>query len=120
MVTAIPVAGQPIVQWLWGGYTVGKCGIRSYPFSCIFSKDADSIAGSKIELNHNLFGGCAGSKNFNDFYCVIFYTCFVFQTDKLKIMNLFISENISTFQKFNWQSVYCPNSSLFSFFFVKN
>jgi len=22
MVTAIPVAGQPIVQWLWGGYTV--------------------------------------------------------------------------------------------------
>lgn len=24
MVTAIPVAGQPIVQWLWGGYTVGN------------------------------------------------------------------------------------------------
>jgi quinol-cytochrome oxidoreductase complex cytochrome b subunit len=22
MVTAIPIAGQPIVQWLWGGYTV--------------------------------------------------------------------------------------------------
>nr|UDP55426.1 cytohrome B [Schizostauron trachyderma] len=24
MVTAIPIAGQPIVQWLWGGYTVGN------------------------------------------------------------------------------------------------
>lgn len=24
MVTAIPVAGQPIVQWLWGGFTVGN------------------------------------------------------------------------------------------------
>ncbi len=24
MVTAIPVAGQPLVQWLWGGYTVGN------------------------------------------------------------------------------------------------
>ena len=24
MVTAIPVAGQPIVQWLWGGYTVSN------------------------------------------------------------------------------------------------
>ena len=24
MVTAIPVAGDPIVEWLWGGYTVGN------------------------------------------------------------------------------------------------
>ena len=24
MVTAVPVAGQPLVQWLWGGYTVGN------------------------------------------------------------------------------------------------
>ena len=24
MVTAIPIAGQPIVQWLWGRYTVGN------------------------------------------------------------------------------------------------
>lgn len=24
MVTAIPIAGQPIVQWLWGGFTVGN------------------------------------------------------------------------------------------------
>jgi quinol-cytochrome oxidoreductase complex cytochrome b subunit len=24
MVTAIPIAGQPLVQWLWGGYTVGN------------------------------------------------------------------------------------------------
>lgn len=24
MVTAIPIAGTPIVQWLWGGYTVGN------------------------------------------------------------------------------------------------
>jgi ubiquinol-cytochrome c reductase cytochrome b subunit len=24
MVTAIPVAGQPVVQWLWGGYTVSN------------------------------------------------------------------------------------------------
>ena len=39
MVTAIPVAGQPIVQWLWGGYTVGKCGIRSYFFSYIFQHE---------------------------------------------------------------------------------
>ena len=56
MVTAIPVAGQPIVQWLWGGFTVAKCGFRSYFFSCIFSINADPIAGSKIDVNHNLFG----------------------------------------------------------------
>jgi quinol-cytochrome oxidoreductase complex cytochrome b subunit len=24
MVTVIPVAGKPIVQWLWGGYTVNN------------------------------------------------------------------------------------------------
>jgi ubiquinol-cytochrome c reductase cytochrome b subunit len=24
MVTAIPIAGQPLVQWLWGGFTVGN------------------------------------------------------------------------------------------------
>ena len=23
MVTVVPVAGKPIVEWLWGGYTVG-------------------------------------------------------------------------------------------------
>jgi hypothetical protein len=66
MVTAIPVAGTPIVQWLWGGYTVAKCGIRSYIFSCIFSLNADPKAGSKIESNYNLFDDCAGSKNLND------------------------------------------------------
>ena len=66
MVTVIPIAGKPIVEWLWGGYTVNKCGIRSYFFSCISSKNADPITGSKIEFNHNLFDDCAGSKNLND------------------------------------------------------
>ena len=28
-----------------------------------FQQNADPIAGSKIEFNHNLFVGCAGSKN---------------------------------------------------------
>ena len=64
MFTVIPVAGKAIVEWLWGGFTVNKCGIRSYYFSCIFSKNACPVAGLKIELNHNPFGGCAGSKKF--------------------------------------------------------
>jgi group II intron reverse transcriptase/maturase len=116
MVTAIPVAGQPIVQWLWGGYTVAKCGIRSYFFNGIFSINADPIAGSKIEFNHSLFDGCAGSKNTNSpmiLECISLSTRFILQTDKLKLMNLSISENGLLTQKFNWQSVYGLNSSLF-------
>ena len=114
MVTAIPLAGQPIVQWLWGGFTVAKCGIGSYSFSCIFSRNADPIVGSKIEFNHSLFDGCAGSKNFSmTFECINFYICLILQTDKLKLMNLSVSENVLLIQKFNWQSVYGLNSSLF-------
>ena len=114
MVTAIPVAGNPIVQWLWGGYTVAKCGIGSYSFSCIFSMNADPTVGSKIEFNHSLFDGCAGSKNFlMTFECINSYICLFLQTDKLKLMNLSVSENVLLIQKLNWQSVYGLNSSLF-------
>lgn len=45
--------------------------------------------------------------------CVKIFICVSFQTDKLKIMNLFIFENILLAQEFNWQSVYGPSSSLF-------
>ena len=47
------------------------------------------------------------------FECIYFHTCLVFQTDKLKLMNLLVSENISSIQRPNWQSVYGPSSSLF-------
>eukprot|EP00977_Amphora_coffeiformis_P029954 scaffold43698_cov2413-Amphora_coffeaeformis.AAC.6 len=30
MVTAIPVAGQPIVQWLWGGFTVSNATLNRW------------------------------------------------------------------------------------------
>lgn len=30
MVTAIPVAGTPIVEWLWGGYTVGNPTLKRF------------------------------------------------------------------------------------------
>lgn len=114
MVTAIPVAGKRIVEWLWGGYVVAKCGIRSYLFSCIFSMIADPIVGSKIEFNHSLFDDCTGSKNLSMiFECIIFYTCLILQTDELKLMNLTVSENVLFLQKLNWQSVHDPSSSLF-------
>ena len=113
MVTAIPVAGDPIVEWLWGGYTVGKCGIRSCFFSYIFSKNVDPLTGSEIELNYNSFGNCTGSKNLNDYNCVKIFICLLSRTDKLKIMNLFIPENVLLVQVLNWQLVYSPNFSLF-------
>nr|YP_005090356.1 cytochrome b [Phaeodactylum tricornutum]ADY18532.1 cytochrome b [Phaeodactylum tricornutum]QII42437.1 cytochrome b [Phaeodactylum tricornutum] len=30
MVTAIPIAGQPIVEWLWGGFTVGNPTLKRF------------------------------------------------------------------------------------------
>jgi quinol-cytochrome oxidoreductase complex cytochrome b subunit len=41
MVTAIPIAGQPIVQWLWGGYTVGNPTLNRF-FSLHFTTFSDS------------------------------------------------------------------------------
>jgi quinol-cytochrome oxidoreductase complex cytochrome b subunit len=41
MVTAIPIAGQPIVQWLWGGYTVGNPTLNRF-FSLHFYYLSDS------------------------------------------------------------------------------
>jgi len=66
MVTAIPVVGNYIVQWLWGGYTVSKCGIRSYFFSGSSNTTAGQINESKIESNHSLFESYAGNKDFYD------------------------------------------------------
>jgi hypothetical protein len=113
MVTAIPVAGQPIVQWLWGGYTVGKCGIRSYFLSYIFSINVDPIRGQKLSLTTISSAVVLEAKISMICNCVKNFACLFFQTDKLKIMNLFISENVLLVQKFNWQSVHCPNFSLF-------
>jgi ubiquinol-cytochrome c reductase cytochrome b subunit len=36
MVTAIPIAGQPIVEWLWGGFTVGNPTLKRF-FSIHFT-----------------------------------------------------------------------------------
>lgn len=80
-----------------------RAGFDSILFSRIFSKDAVPIAGSEIELNHNLFGDCAGSKNFSmNCSCVRLYTCLVFQMDKLKWMNLLVFDVIAMHQILNW------------------
>ena len=76
--------------------------------------NAGLIVGSKIEFNHSPFDGCAGSKNFSmTFEYINPYICLMLQTNKLKLMNLSVSENVLLIQELKWQSVYGPNSSLF-------
>lgn len=47
------------------------------------------------------------------FNCVIIYTCLVFETDKLKLMNLSVSDKINMYQTLNCQSVYGPSFCFF-------
>ena len=71
MVTGIPIAGKHIVQWFWGGYTVSKCGIRSYSFSSSSGKIIGQVNEPDVESKHSLLNGCVGSKDFYDYSYVI-------------------------------------------------
>ena len=72
--------------------------------------------GQQTEFNHNLFDDCVGSKNSMICNCVIsFFYLYLFgsQTDKLKLMNLSVSDKTISSQILNWQSVCGPSSCFF-------
>lgn len=72
MVTAIPIAGQPIVQWLWGGYVVANptlnrffsihfffpfliAGVSLIHLSLLHQKGSNSPVGSDIGADNVAF-----------------------------------------------------------------
>jgi ubiquinol-cytochrome c reductase cytochrome b subunit len=96
MVTAIPVAGQPIVEWLWGGYTVDNPTLNRFfsihfmlPFltvglvlihlALLHKYGSNNIIGSDNEIDNITFYPYYVSKDIFAFsYFLIFFSIFVF------------------------------------------
>ena len=96
MVTAIPVAGQPIVQWLWGGYTVGNptlnrffsihfvlpfviAGLTLVHLALLHKEGSNSPIGSDTGVDDVPFYPYYVSKDVFAFACfLLFFATFVF------------------------------------------
>jgi quinol-cytochrome oxidoreductase complex cytochrome b subunit len=96
MVTAIPIAGQPIVQWLWGGYTVGNPTLNRFfsihfvlPFLiagmsiihlALLHKDgSNNPIGSDTGIDDLPFYPYFAAKDVFAFFCfMLFFATFVF------------------------------------------
>jgi len=96
MVTAIPVAGQPIVQWLWGGYTVGNptlnrffaihfflpfliAGLTLIHLALLHKEGSNSPIGSDTGVDDVPFYPYFVSKDVFAFSCfLLFFAAFVF------------------------------------------
>jgi len=96
MVTAIPIAGQPIVQWLWGGYTVGNptlnrffsihfvlpfviAGLTLVHLALLHKEGSNSPLGSDTGIDDIPFYPYYVSKDVFAFSCfLVFFATFVF------------------------------------------
>jgi len=96
MVTAIPIAGQPIVQWLWGGYTVGNptlnrffaihfvlpfliAGLTLIHLALLHKEGSNSPIGSDTGVDDVPFYPYFVSKDVFAFSCfLLFFATFVF------------------------------------------
>jgi len=96
MVTAIPVAGQPIVQWLWGGYTVGNptlnrffsihfflpfliAGISLVHLALLHKDGSNNPIGSDTGVDDLPFYPYFAAKDLFAFFCfMLFFATFVF------------------------------------------
>jgi quinol-cytochrome oxidoreductase complex cytochrome b subunit len=96
MVTAIPIAGQPIVQWLWGGYTVGNptlnrffsihfflpfliAGISIIHLALLHKEGSNNPIGSDTGIDDLPFYPYFAAKDIFAFFCfMLFFATFVF------------------------------------------
>ena len=96
MVTVIPVAGQPLVQWLWGGYTVGNptlnrffsihfflpfliAGIVMIHLALLHKEGSNSPIGSDTGVDDLPFYPYFAVKDVFAFFCfMLFFATFVF------------------------------------------
>lgn len=96
MVTAIPVAGQPIVQWLWGGYTVGNptlnrffsihfflpfiiAGVSLIHLALLHKDGSNNPIGSDSGIDDLPFYPYFAAKDLFAFFCfILFFATFVF------------------------------------------
>ena len=96
MVTAIPIAGQPIVQWLWGGYTVGNptlnrffsihfvlpfliAGLTIVHLALLHKEGSNSPIGSDTGVDDLPFYPYFAVKDVFAFFCfMLFFATFVF------------------------------------------
>jgi ubiquinol-cytochrome c reductase cytochrome b subunit len=96
MVTAIPIAGQPIVQWLWGGYTVGNptlnrffslhfflpfviAGLSIVHLALLHKEGSNSPIGSDTGIDDLPFYPYFAVKDVFAFFCfILFFATFVF------------------------------------------
>lgn len=96
MVTAIPIAGQPIVQWLWGGYTVGNptlnrffsihfvlpfliAGLTIVHLALLHKDGSNSPIGSDTGVDDLPFYPYFAVKDVFAFFCfMLFFATFVF------------------------------------------
>jgi len=96
MVTAIPVAGKTIVQWLWGGYTIGNptlnrfysihfffffliAGISIIHLALLHKEGSNSPIGSDTGIDDLPFYPYFAAKDIFAFSCfMLFFATFVF------------------------------------------
>jgi len=96
MVTAIPIAGQPIVQWLWGGYTVGNptlnrffsihfvlpfliAGVSIIHLALLHKEGSNNPIGSDTGIDDLPFYPYFAVKDVFAFFCfMLFFATFVF------------------------------------------
>jgi quinol-cytochrome oxidoreductase complex cytochrome b subunit len=96
MVTAIPIAGKPIVEWLWGGYTVNNPTLNRFfsihfflPFliagmslihlALLHKVGSSSPIGSDTGIDDLPFYPYFASKDIFAFFCfMLFFATFVF------------------------------------------
>lgn len=96
MATAIPIAGQPIVQWLWGGYTVGNptlnrffsihfflpfliAGISLVHLALLHKDGSNNPIGSDTGIDDLPFYPYFAAKDLFAFFCfMLFFATFVF------------------------------------------
>jgi len=96
MVTAIPVAGQPIVQWLWGGYTVDNptlnrffsihfvlpfliAGLTIVHLALLHKDGSNNPVGSDTGIDDLPFYPYFAVKDIFAFFCfMLFFAIFVF------------------------------------------
>lgn len=96
LVTVIPVAGQPVVEWLWGGYTVNNptlnrffsfhfllpfliAGLTLIHLALLHKEGSNNPIGSDVGVDDIPFYPYFFSKDLFAFFCfLVFFSVFVF------------------------------------------